>query len=456
MSSRSVSVRMRLTLLYAGILTLIVFVFSLALFHLVSARIYRDLDLQLDRDLSAVEKVYATEPNELDELESRVGIMLFEVVDHGRVLYRSAGWTGGGLSAALDDGASAARTWDAPNGRAYRVVQASGPDFRIAVAANEESVRQFLWTLAAVLLMSIPCAAGLSVLAGYFLARRVLAPIGAMAEQARRLSADTLGERLPAENPDDEFGRLAGVLNEALERVHGSFDQLRRFTADASHELRTPLTAMRSVGEVALQKPLGAAAYRDVIASMLEEVGRLTRLVESLLALTRAESGAASLKLEPVELCGLAEEVASQLRVLAEEKEQDLRVDTTAPVRTLCDRDMVRRGVMNMLHNAIKYTPSRGSIRVTVKKASLAEAMIEIQDSGPGIAAQHRTRIFDRFYRVDEGRSRLSGGVGLGLAIARCEVEINGGRVEVESEPGAGSLFRIVLPAQVRSAGAGL
>jgi len=446
MSPRLLSVRMRLTLLYAGMLTFIVFAFSLALFYIVGARVYRDLDLHLAQQLSAVEKVYAGDRDELDELESQVGIALFEVVDRGKVLFRTAAWESGGLEASLEEGVSAARTWIAADGRAYRVTQAAGPSYRLAVALPEASTRKFLWTLAAVLLVSIPCAAGLSVLVGYFLARRVLAPVGVMAEKARSLSEDTLGERLPAENPYDEFGRLAGVLNEALSRVHGSFDQLRRFTADASHELRTPLTTMRSIGEVALHRPLGSAAYRDVIGSMLEEVGRLTRLVESLLTLTRAESGAVRLSPESVELCALTEEVAEQLRILAEEKAQDLHVDTMAPVRIVGDRDMLRRGVMNVLHNAIKYTPSRGSIRVAVRKASATEATIEIRDSGPGIPARHHARIFDRFYRVDEGRSRMSGGIGLGLAIARCDMEINGGRIELESEPGEGSLFRIVLP----------
>lgn len=204
---------------------------------------------------------------------------------------------------------------------------------------------------------------------------------------------------------------------------------------------------MRSVGEVALQEPLDTAAYRDVIGSMLEEVDRLTRLVESLLTLTRAESGRILLKQEVMDLGAVATSVAEYLRVLAEEKEQDLSVDVRAHVRARCDPAILRQGLMNLIHNAIKYAPDRGTIRVEVSKTPAGDAAIEVKDTGPGIAAEHRARIFERFYRLDEGRSRDTGGVGLGLAIARWAVEANGGRIELESEVGKGSIFRIVLPA---------
>ena len=152
-------------------------------------------------------------------------------------------------------------------------------------------MRDTLWTLAVILVMGIPFAVGLAIAGGYFLAGRVLTPVGAMADKAREITAESLAERLPVDNAEDEFGRLATVFNDTLSRLQDAFDRLRRFTADASHELRTPLTAMRSVGEVALRNTLDPSAYRDVIGSMLEEVDRLTRLVESLLTLTRADLG---------------------------------------------------------------------------------------------------------------------------------------------------------------------
>jgi heavy metal sensor kinase len=442
----SLSVRARLTLWHAGTLALIVIAFSAGMFFFVQAWLYRDLDRQLGRDLAAVRMAHQAGPEELNELETQVGIPLFEVVEDGRTLYRTAGWEQGKFAAALPAGATAPRSWVSPAGRPYRVAGISEPSYRAAIALDESFVRQTLRTLAVVLCVGIPIAVGLAIAAGYLLAGRVLSPVGAMADRARRISAESLDERLPVGDRGDEFGRLASVLNDALARVQASFEQLRRFTADASHELRTPLTAMRSVGEVALQKSLGPAAYRDVIGSMLEEVERLTRLTESLLTLTRAESGSIQLRHETVDLCGLAAEVVNQLRVLADEKEQNLRVEAGAPVVAECDPAILRRGLMNLLHNAIKHTPVRGEIRMDVRTLASMESAIEVRDTGPGIPATHRARIFERFYRVDEGRSRDAGGVGLGLAIALWAVEANGGRIELESEEGDGSLFRIVLP----------
>jgi len=326
------------------------------------------------------------------------------------------------------------------------VQTASGPSYEIAVAIDETSLRRTLRTLAVIMIMGIPCAVGLALAGGYVLAGRVLSPIGTMADKARKITAESLGERLPVENPEDEFGRLATVFNDTLSRLNDSFARLRRFTADASHELRTPLTAMRSVGEVALQRSLDRAAYRDVIGSMLEEVDRLTRLVESLLTLTRAESGRTQLTRKVVDLGGLASTVADSLRVLAEEKAQSLSVDAGAHVEATCDPAVLRQGLINLLDNAIKYTPDKGAIRVRVAKTALGEPAIEVKDTGPGIPAVHRERIFDRFYRVDTGRARDAGGLGLGLAITRWAVEAHGGRIELESEEGKGSLFRIVLP----------
>jgi heavy metal sensor kinase len=278
----------------------------------------------------------------------------------------------------------------------------------------------------------------------------VLAPIGVMAETARKITAESLGARLPVDNPRDEFGQLAGVFNETLSRLQQAFAELQRFTADASHELRTPLTAMRSVGEVALQRPLDAAGYRDVIGSLLEEVDRLTRLVESLLTLTRAESGRIPFSREVVDLTALAGSVSDGLRVLAEEKEQALGVVPAPRIDVACDPTILRQGLNNLLHNAIKYTPVGGAIRIAVKATPSGSAAVEVEDTGPGIAAAHRERIFERFYRVDRSRSRDGGGVGLGLAIARWAVEANGGRLELESEEGKGSLFRIVLPGPLK------
>jgi len=267
-----------------------------------------------------------------------------------------------------------------------------------------------------------------------------------MADTARRITAESLDARLPVANAADEFGRLASVFNETLSRLDAAFEQLRRFTADASHELRTPLTAIRSVGEVALQRSLSTDGYRDVIGSMLEEVDRLARLVENLLLLTRAEAGRIPVTRATVDLRELVAGVSDGLRVLAEEKTQELIVELSGPLTVHCDATVLRQGITNLLHNAIKFTPPKGLIRIAATSTASGDAAIEVQDSGPGIPAADQQRVFERFYRVDQARSRDSGGTGLGLAIARWAVEASGGRIELESLKGQGALFRVVLP----------
>jgi heavy metal sensor kinase len=420
------TVRARLTLWHAAALTLVVCLFAVGVFFFVRTSLYRTLDQQIREDLATIEKVYREETGDLGELALRTG-MQFEVTEGPTVIHRTAGWPPAGAvpfrRAALDDSTH-----------------------RIIAARDERPVRQTLWTLAVIMATAIPCAVGLAIVGGYLLAGRVLAPVGAMADTARRITAESLDARLPVANSADEFGRLAGVFNETLSRLDAAFEQLRRFTADASHELRTPLTAIRSVGEVALQRSLTTEGYREVIGSMLEEVDRLARLVENLLLLTRAEAGRIPLSRAIVDLRELVASVSDGLRVLAEEKNQELIVELSGPVAVQCDATVLRQGITNLLHNAIKYTPPKGVIRVAATSNASGDAVIEVQDSGPGIPAVDQQRVFERFYRVDQARSRDTGGTGLGLAIARWTVEASGGRIELESMAGQGALFRVVLP----------
>jgi heavy metal sensor kinase len=442
------SVRARLTLWYAGVLTLIICIFSAGILLFVAARLYAGLDAQLAGEIATIGKMYREEPDELKDLASHWGITLFQVEEGGSIRYQTEAWEREGLARSLQTSDTASPlSWAAPNGRHYRVQNISGSSYGVAAAIEENSLRDTLWTLAGILAMGIPFAVGLAIAGGSFLAGRVLAPVGAMADKARQITAESLAERLPVDNAEDEFGRLATVFNDTLSRLQDAFERLRRFTADASHELRTPLTAMRSVGEVALRNTRDASAYRDVIGSMLEEVDRLTRLVESLLTLTRADSGKIHLAPEALDLGAVAGNVIDQLRVLADEKQQELTLQAPVPVHAMGDAALVRHALTNVIHNAIKYTPNGGTISVEPNTASFGQAVIEIRDTGPGIPAAHRDRIFDRFYRVDASRSREEGGVGLGLAIARWAIEANGGRIELASDERRGSLFRILLPA---------
>jgi signal transduction histidine kinase len=238
------------------------------------------------------------------------------------------------------------------------------------------------------------------------------------------------------------MGRLATVFNETLGRLEESFEQMRRFTADVSHELRTPLTAIRSVGEVGLRGQRNEASYRGIIGSMLEEVDRLATLVDRLLALSRAETHPATLSIDSVDLASLAEDVAGHLSVLAEEKSQQLQVEAPAAPRASADRLVLRQALINLVDNAIKFTPPGGRIQIRLSETP-SQAIVDVVDSGPGVAGEARERIFDRFYR---GQGTDAAGTGLGLSLARGAVEAVGGRLTLERTGPDGSTFRMVVP----------
>jgi heavy metal sensor kinase len=310
----------------------------------------------------------------------------------------------------------------------------------IQVARSEAGMQQDVRELLLILLLGLPVAVALAGLGGYTLARRALAPVERMTERARSITAERLSDRLPVGHPEDEMGRLATVFNETLARLEGSFEQMRQFTADVSHELRTPLTAIRSVGEVGLREHRSDVEYRSIIGSMLEEADRLASLVDRLLMLSRAEMGPSKSPRDDIDLHALADEVVSHLSVLAEEKKQSITVECVGAPRATGDRFGVRQAVINLVDNAIKFSPVGGQIRVRVSETP-RDVVLDVVDSGPGIDAASRSRIFDRFYR---GTS--APGTGLGLSIAKGAVEANGGRLTVESSDGHGSTFRVTLP----------
>ena len=317
----------------------------------------------------------------------------------------------------------------------------------IQVARSEFTMRQELRQLVLLFVLGLPVAVAVAGLGGYTLARRALRPIERMSARARSITADRLSDRLPVDNPDDEMGRLADVFNETLGRLERSFEQMRQFTADVSHELRTPLTSIRSVGEVGLRERRDEPAYRGIIGSMLEEVDRLASLVDRLLTLSRAETGQARVSAASFDLRGLADEVAAHLGVLAEERNQAIRVDGAAP-HAYADRVVIRQAVINLVDNAIKFSPP--GARIAIRVGETADSVtLDVVDSGAGIEAAARDRIFDRFFRATQAVGEA--GAGLGLSIAKGAVEANGGRLTLLSSGEDGSTFRITLPPAERT-----
>jgi heavy metal sensor kinase len=311
----------------------------------------------------------------------------------------------------------------------------------IQVARSEEPMRAQMHELILIFVFGLPAAVAMAGLGGYALARRALAPVERMTDRARTITAERLAERLPVHNPDDEMGRLAMVFNETLARLEESFEQMRRFTADVSHELRTPLTSIRSVGEVGLRGHRDDQGYRTIIGSMLEEVDRLASLVDRLLTLSRAGTQHAVLSVEAIDLRELAENVTSHLGVLAEEQGQTISVEAQGTPHAGGDRLVIRQALINLVDNAIKFSGGGGSIRIRLLEEG-NHAVVEVSDSGPGIPADARERIFDRFYRATTNAT----GTGLGLSIARSAVETNGGRLTLQATGPGGSTFRITLP----------
>ena len=462
MRFRPRNVRSRLTLWYvlvlASLLALYAGVASLFLF----LGLREDFDHNLLQDLETVEGMLTKEPNGGVSLHSshpgagepRIGRFIEVWSPQGSLLYRSAelqdqtlGDPPGPDEGLHDPSPSTTRL---PNGTRVRLASSVYhiEDQRVVLRAaySEERLWRELGEFGQVLLLGFPIAVLLAGFGGYALARKALAPIDSMATQAKTISAERLGERLSIENPEDELGKLGAVFNDTLARLQAAFDQLRRFTSDASHELRTPLTAIRSVGEVALQDQRSPAEYRDVIGSMLEEVDRLTRLSESLLALSRADAGHVQVQREDTSLVHVAREASSLVEVLAEEKRQRIDIEGNAELLVSVDRLILRQAIVNLLDNAIKYSPAESRILVRVQSEGDKQVSLDVVDQGPGVPSEHQPYVFDRFYRVDKARTREWGGTGLGLSITRWAIEAHGGNVALESTEGRGSTFRISLP----------
>jgi signal transduction histidine kinase len=296
--------------------------------------------------------------------------------------------------------------------------------------------------LLAILALTWACGMVFIVMASLFIARRMLAPLEELVTQTRRLSGKGSNQRLPVTNPHDEVGQLADGLNELLGRIESTSSELDRLTADVSHELRTPLTAMRAVGEVA-QRERNPAILHDAVGSMLEEIVRMNQLIDRLLLLTRPDSEI-PLQMEAGLVRPVLVEVNDSLSLVAEEKQQQLHTECPDHLLAVFDPALLRLALMNLTQNAIRYSPAGKSIKLRAV-AEQDEAVVEVADEGPGIAAEHQQKIFERFYRVDKARSRTDGGVGLGLAIVKWSVERMGGKVELASKIGQGSVFRIRL-----------
>jgi len=294
--------------------------------------------------------------------------------------------------------------------------------------------------------IEIPIAIFIAALTGYFLTAQTLRPVAAISQQTESISAQTLHTRLKVENPKDELGQLAGVINALLTRLDDSFAVRKRLVSDASHELRTPLAVVQGESELALSVPRTPSEYQSSLAIIRDQSKRMARVVNDLLVLARSDAGEQALWVEELYLNDVVDECCENARSLARQKSVHLEYEPAPddiPFRG--DQELLRRMTANLVDNAIYYTPAGGRVHVTLA-SSAQEVRLTVQDTGVGIRSEDIERVFDRFYRTSASRSRSSGGSGLGLSIVKVAAESHLGRVSLTSELHRGSCFVVTLP----------
>ena len=318
--------------------------------------------------------------------------------------------------------------------------------YLVVVGSSLEPTDEELESLRDVLAYVIPIALVLAGVGGWFLARQSLAPVSTMAERARHIGADDLSARLPVANPRDELGRLAATFNDLLNRLEASLTQQRQFMADASHELRTPVATSRTAATVALQQVHRTEQdYRETLGIIEQQTIRLTRIVEDMFTLARADAGSYPVHRTPMYLDEVVDDVVRAARVLADTKHVSIELAGIQSASFTGDEELVRRLIGNLLDNAIRHAPPRSTVQVHLKEHDTSY-VLSVSDAGDGIPPESQPYIFERFYRGDAARTPSAGGAGLGLALARWVARAHGGDVTLVHSSPEGTTFEAVLP----------
>ncbi len=382
--------------------------------------------------------------------------------DRGEVTERSANLAGLVLPLPLQDGTQPREevfvTASLPDTPPVRVItlpvtSPAGDTFFVQEGVSLEGEYTFLRHLRTTLFFFLPGMLGLSILSGRLIARKVLQPIETITRAARTIEAQDLNRRLPVANPQDEIGQLVGVLNSLLSRLEGAFVQMRQFSADAAHELRTPLAVLRCGMEVVAARARSVEEYQEALGASIEEVSRLSRIVDNLFTLARADAGNQEFIWAPVDLSELLQEVYEQAELMAETKGLGVSLHTNGEVFVQGDCLRLKQLFLNLVDNAVKYTSAGGSIHLAVEHEE-QWAKVVVKDTGIGIPTEALSHIFDRFYRVDKARSLDDTGGGLGLSICQWVAQAHGGTITVQSRVGSGSTFIVSLPVQPTLRGA--
>ena len=348
------------------------------------------------------------------------------------------------------EGSNSSRVAGLPGGGQMLIVShafrnARGTSWLIESGSPLDTVQAVLRHVIYVMAITLLLAVAVAVIGGYFLVGRALAAVDHLSRSAERISSQNLSERLPEVQTGDEIERLSLALNRMIQRLDEAFQHSKRFVADASHELRTPLTVLRGELEALVEREPLQGVVRERLGSLLEEVDRLAKVVEGLLILSRLDAGEAQGESVRVDLARLTISTADQMGLLAEDKRIAISREAPAPVMVEGDRTRLKQVIVNLLDNAIKYTPEGGKVTLQVR-AEGTHAVLDVVDNGIGIAPEMLPHVFERFFRADKARSRDLGGAGLGLAIVQSICTAHGGVVSVHSKEGQGSQFTVVLP----------
>jgi two-component system, OmpR family, sensor kinase len=476
------SVRSRLTVWYAAVLTCTLLLLSLLIYWIVRESVLARLDTSLVELSDSFLATLEAELSDAPAAEGVAGAARQSMLEHQYPGHAFAVLTSSGsllvssaeLPSAVSLGraeanpelssgvlqkclialctpAKAYRSFSGRHGgsRCYaRTFSAAGNSYQLVILASLHPESELLENIRIALGWLIPFTILLASAGGYFLARKSLAPVADMTSQADRIGESTIHDRLPIQNPRDELGRLAATFNGLLDRLDLAFERQRRFIADASHELRTPVAILQGESEVALSNDVRSTAeYRESLTILHQEARRLSRVVDDMFTLSRADAG--QFHVTPVEfyLDELASDCLQSLRSLAAAKSITLTLHCENELYVSADESLIRRMLLNLLDNAIKYAPSGGSVCLTVHAASRG-VEVSVADSGPGIPPELQPRIFERFFRGDQARTRShpDSGAGLGLSIAKWIAEAHHGSLELTRSDPSGTVFTARLP----------
>ena len=313
----------------------------------------------------------------------------------------------------------------------------------VQVASPLSALENALDDLRQLLTVMLPLLIVFTGVIGWVLAKLSMRPVDRMIKAVQQITAQSLRRRVPEPQTRDEIQRLAVTFNDMLSRLDRAFQSQRHFLQDASHELKTPLTILEGEMSVALKRQRSPEEYESVLRSCLEEIERLTSIVHNLLTLARLDDREIVLQRAAVDISDLACGVLEDMQILAAQKSIRLSCSAVGPLTVSADPQFLRQVLINIIGNAVKYTPEGGAVTVAIQREA-SRATVAVRDTGIGIRAEDLPYIFDRFFRVDESRS--SAGFGLGLSIAKSIIEAHGGTITVSSEPGTGTCFSIMLP----------